>query len=243
MSSYQREQSIFLRPLGTWLAYATARTLSGVNNLYSRRCNFAGSILAMVALTAVSAALPAQSTEVVHAKGVAVTPLQARSSHPTNHISLTAPACRVFLSQILPNAADRGDARTDQLVVIRNGKTLFDWNDGVVRKDAARGMWSVSKTLTATLIGTAVQDGKIKLDDPVVRYLPELLTARGADVARLKQIKIRDLLAMTSGFRWLENPRAPAQEQTDLPFLFSEGYRDLVRYVGVRWALSHSKPV
>jgi CubicO group peptidase (beta-lactamase class C family) len=233
MGLYQQEKSSFLRLQGTLVALVTVRMRGSVDSRDSCRRDFAGSILMVVTMMAVCFAPPAGSTEALPGKGFAANS-HPRSSGPAAKISLATPACRAFLSQILPNAAGDGSVQTDQLVVIRNGQKLFDWSDGIVRKDAARGMWSVSKTLTATLIGTAVQDGKIKLDDPVTRYVPELLTAKGADTARLKQIKIRHLLAMTSGFLWTETPQAPAREQTDLAFLYSEGYRDLVGYIGSR---------
>lgn len=234
MDRHQQKQWIFRRLRGAWIAHAALRMQISVENLDGCRLEFASLILVAVALVAAIAAPPALSAEVVQGAGVHATSSRQGSSNSTRHFSLSSPACRAFQSQILPDAAGAGKFRTDQLVVIRNGETLFDWSDGLVRKDAPRGMWSVSKTLTATLIGTAVQDGKLKLDDPVVRYLPELLRAPGADASRLKKIKIRDLLAMTSGFRWTENEQSPAQDQTILPFLYSEGYRDLVNYVGGR---------
>jgi CubicO group peptidase (beta-lactamase class C family) len=52
---------------------------------------------------------------------------------------------------------------------------------------------SVSKQFMAMAILLLVQDGKLKLDDPVARYLP--------DLTRAKDISIRQLLTHTSGYR------------------------------------------
>ncbi len=52
---------------------------------------------------------------------------------------------------------------------------------------------SVSKTFTAALVMALVQDGKIALDTPVTRYLPELTKAKG--------VTVRQLLDHTSGLR------------------------------------------
>ena len=145
-------------------------------------------------------------------------------------ISMSTPACAAFKEQIQPKLGD-GASKTDQLVVLRNGQKVFDWSDGVVKKDSPHEMWSVSKTIAATLIGTAIQEGKIKLDDPIANYFPELVTDKKVDHAMFNKIKIRDLLAMTSGFQWTESALKSTKAQSDLPFLYSEGYPDLVKYI------------
>ena len=43
----------------------------------------------------------------------------------------------------------------------------------------------------------AIADGKIELDDPIIRYLPEL-----ADRPGLNEIRVRHLLAMASGLHY-----------------------------------------
>ena len=59
---------------------------------------------------------------------------------------------------------------------------------------------SVAKSVTSTLIGAAVKDGLIhSIDDPVVRYIPELKGTAFEDVT------IRHLMTMSSGVRWRED--------------------------------------
>jgi CubicO group peptidase (beta-lactamase class C family) len=59
---------------------------------------------------------------------------------------------------------------------------------------------SVAKSVTSTLIGAAVKDGLINsIDDPVVRYIPEL---RGT---AFDGVTIRHLMTMSSGVRWKED--------------------------------------
>jgi CubicO group peptidase (beta-lactamase class C family) len=52
---------------------------------------------------------------------------------------------------------------------------------------------SVSKQFTATAVLMLAEEGKLSLDDPVARFLPEL--------TRAKDVKIRQLLSHTSGYR------------------------------------------
>lgn len=59
---------------------------------------------------------------------------------------------------------------------------------------------SVAKSVTSTLIGAAVKDGPIhSIDDPVVRYIPELKGTAYDDVT------IRHLVTMSSGVRYKED--------------------------------------
>ena len=155
-------------------------------------------------------------------------PAQIKPALPKvrNPLPLQSAACQIFLSQALPNVNGSG---TEQLVITRYGKSLFDWHDGVVKEDTARPMWSISKSISATLIGAAVQAGKVNLDDSVAVYLPEL--SRGKNAKNFESVKIRDLIGMTSGLEWTENPQAPAPKQSDLSLFYAKGYGDLVKYI------------
>jgi CubicO group peptidase (beta-lactamase class C family) len=57
---------------------------------------------------------------------------------------------------------------------------------------------SVAKSVTSLLAGAAIQDGKLKLTDPVERFVPEL-KGSGYD-----GVTVRQLLMMASGVRWNE---------------------------------------
>ena len=58
---------------------------------------------------------------------------------------------------------------------------------------------SVVKSITATLIGAAINDGYIAdIDDPIVRYLPQFRQSAYDGVS------VRHLLQMTSGVAWTE---------------------------------------
>jgi CubicO group peptidase (beta-lactamase class C family) len=58
---------------------------------------------------------------------------------------------------------------------------------------------SISKQFTAAVVLLLVQDGKVKLDDPVGKYLPEL--------TRANEVTVRQVLSMTSGYQdfWPED--------------------------------------
>jgi CubicO group peptidase (beta-lactamase class C family) len=63
---------------------------------------------------------------------------------------------------------------------------------------------SMSKPITATAVAILVDDGKVKFDDPVSKYIPEFaaltVTARGGPTSQpARQITLRDVLTHTSG--------------------------------------------
>ena len=73
---------------------------------------------------------------------------------------------------------------------------------------------SVSKPLAASVIMVLVEQGKLKLDDPVEKYLPEFKgkKVKGSE-SPARQMTIRHLLSHTAGF-WGNKQIAP--EQNDL---------------------------
>src|SRR5271155_846045 len=93
------------------------------------------------------------------------------------------------------------------VAVVQGGKIVFVKAYGKARLEpvlmAEPGMQysvgSVSKQFTAALILLLVQDGKVKLDDPVGKYLPEL--------TRANEVTVRQVLSMTSGYQdfWPED--------------------------------------
>ncbi len=94
--------------------------------------------------------------------------------------------------------------RASGVLVIKNGKIILE-RYGLGRSPTDRWTsFSVAKSLTSTLIGAAIKDGKIKsLDDPVTLYIPEL------NGSAYEEVTVRQLITMTSGVKWDENYSDP----------------------------------
>lgn len=93
-----------------------------------------------------------------------------------------------------------GDTGTDSLLVLQDGRLVFEQYFQGMTAQTPHISWSLAKSLISALIGVAVQDGKIaSVDDPVDRYAPEL---RGTAYAG---VPLRDVLHMSSGVRFDEN--------------------------------------
>jgi CubicO group peptidase (beta-lactamase class C family) len=94
--------------------------------------------------------------------------------------------------------------RVSGLLVLKDGKILLE-RYGLGRKPTDRWTsFSVAKSITSTLVGAAIQDGKIKsLEDPVTRYIPRL---KGS---AYDGVSVRDMLMMSSGVQWNEDYADP----------------------------------
>ncbi len=94
------------------------------------------------------------------------------------------------------------DAANDSLdvhsvMIVKNGQVIYSkWqSEGV--DTLPHVLHSVSKTFTATAVGLAIADGKMKLTDKIVDYFPDKLPAEVSD--NLKAMTVRDLLTMSCG--------------------------------------------
>ncbi|MFD9030801.1 serine hydrolase domain-containing protein [Streptomyces sp. NPDC059567] len=79
-----------------------------------------------------------------------------------------------------------------------HGVTSLD-NPLPVDKDTLFQLGSITKTFTATALMRLVADGRIELDAPVRRYVPELVLA---DEKAAAEITVLNLLNHTSGLSW-----------------------------------------
>ena len=77
-------------------------------------------------------------------------------------------------------------------IVMRDGKLLYRMDVGKIGPDTQYPVASASKWMTAALVMKVVDDGKLSLDEPISKYLPEFQGEAG-------QVTLRQLLAQTSG--------------------------------------------
>jgi CubicO group peptidase (beta-lactamase class C family) len=92
------------------------------------------------------------------------------------------------------------------VLVLKDGKILLE-RYGMGRKPTDRWTsFSVAKSVTSTLVGAAVQDGKLKLTDPVTAYIPEL---KGS---AYEGATVKDLITMSSGLKWNEDYTDPKSD-------------------------------
>ena len=85
------------------------------------------------------------------------------------------------------------------LLVLKNGRIALEHYEFGNGPQTRWMSMSVAKSITSTLMGAAVRDGKIgRLDDLVTKYVPRLASSAYDGVT------MRQLLMMSSGVRWNE---------------------------------------
>ncbi|MDR1344092.1 MAG: ChbG/HpnK family deacetylase [Tannerellaceae bacterium] len=94
-------------------------------------------------------------------------------------------------------AVNKAGQDLHSLTVIRHGKVVAEQWFGDNAADKPHTLYSVSKTFTATAVGFAVAEGKLKVTDKVISFFPDKLPAEVSD--NLKELEVRHLLTMSSG--------------------------------------------
>ena len=85
------------------------------------------------------------------------------------------------------------------LMVVKDGKVVYERYEPGHEPEVRHIMWSASKTFTATAVGFAVQDLLINLDNTIMQYFTPDEIPEEYDAWR-ESITIQDLLMMSSGF-------------------------------------------
>jgi CubicO group peptidase (beta-lactamase class C family) len=131
------------------------------------------------------------------------------------------------LHRALDRTVDDGSHAGYVLLLARDGRIVdwraHGWRDAVARRPLARDdvfrIFSMTKLFTSVAALALVEDGLLRLDDPVARHLPALgapkvLAGGTAEtpvlVAAAREITIRDLLTHTSGFTYEDADLPPA---------------------------------
>ena len=112
---------------------------------------------------------------------------------------IEAAAARAGLDAPLPAFLEA--TGTLAFVVVRGERLRYEAYLGGHSRDAPVTSFSVAKSILSSLVGIAIAEGRIgSVDDPVVRYLPELAERD----PRFASITLRHLLDMSSGIRYEE---------------------------------------
>jgi CubicO group peptidase (beta-lactamase class C family) len=120
---------------------------------------------------------------------------------------------------------DRLGTRTDGVVIVHRGEIVYERYGPDHGPDTPHLAWSATKSFTNALVGVAVREGRLSLDDTVCELLP------GASGGACK-VRVVDLLEFTSGFDWLETYEGQSPTASSvLAMLYGEGSSDMARFV------------
>ena len=82
-------------------------------------------------------------------------------------------------------------------MLVRHGRVVAEGWWAPYAAGEPHMMFSLSKSFTSTAVGLAVAEGRLAIDDPILKFFPDLAPAEPG--ANLKAMRVRDLLTMTAG--------------------------------------------
>lgn len=94
-------------------------------------------------------------------------------------------------------AADREVDQMNSFMLVRHGHVVAEGWWGPYDARTPHVLYSLSKSFTSTAVGMAVAEGKLSLDDEVLKFFPEEAPAEPSP--NLRSMRVRDLLRMSSG--------------------------------------------
>ncbi len=95
------------------------------------------------------------------------------------------------------DAADKGIDTMNSFMLIRHGSVVAEgWWSPYTAKTPHQ-LFSLSKSFTSTAAGLAIAEGKLSLDDEVLKFFPA--DAPAEPEANLKAMRVRDLLCLSAG--------------------------------------------
>lgn len=95
------------------------------------------------------------------------------------------------------DAADKEVQDIHSFILIRNGHTLAETWWAPYHRESRHMLFSLSKSFTSTAVGLAIEEGKLSLDAQILSFFPD--AAPESPSWQLQSMRVRDLLAMSSG--------------------------------------------
>lgn len=95
------------------------------------------------------------------------------------------------------DTADRQIDTMNSFMLIRHGHVVAEGWWGPYDAATPHILYSLSKSFTSTAVGLAIAEGKMSLDDEVLKFFPDDAPAEPS--ANLKAMRVRDLLRMATG--------------------------------------------
>lgn len=118
-------------------------------------------------------------------------PLSLPRSSPEAQ-GIASAAIREFIE-----AADQQVNAMNSFMLVRHGQVVAEGWWTPYSAEVPHVLYSLSKSFTSTAVGFAVSEGRLSVDDEVLKFFPD--DAPSAPTNNLKAMRIRDLLTMSTG--------------------------------------------
>ncbi len=97
-------------------------------------------------------------------------------------------------------AVRQDNINVHSVVVIRHGVLVLEAYNHPFNAQTRHAVYSVTKSITSTLVGIASAQGLLAVDAPVISFFPSV----NLDDERKESIRVEHLLSMSSGVEWME---------------------------------------
>jgi CubicO group peptidase (beta-lactamase class C family) len=121
-------------------------------------------------------------------------------------------------------AADKEIDMMNSFMLVRHGHVVAEGWWAPYDRDTPHVLYSLSKSFTSTAVGFAIAEGKLNLDDQVIKFFPDEAPADPS--ANMRAMRVRDLLRMNTG------------NQFEAPI----GVGEITKQTWVKTFLAHSVP-
>mgnify|MGYP001009161796 CR=1 FL=1 len=108
-------------------------------------------------------------------------------------------------------AADKNIEWMNSFMLVRHGHVVAEGWWSPYRAEAPHSLYSLSKSFTSTAVGLAISEGRLRLDDEVLKFFPEDAPSKPSNT--LKAMRVSDLLRMSTGHQ-TEPARTPNEPWT-----------------------------
>jgi D-alanyl-D-alanine carboxypeptidase len=154
---------------------------------------------------------------------------------------------RTAIDKAVTEILAKTGAPSTSIAVVKDGKLAYAKAYGNARlepllpasPEMRYSIGSISKQFTAAAVLLLAEEGRLSLDDKVVRWLP--------DLTRAKDVSIRQLLSMTSGYQdfWPQDYVMPMMLEPATPQRIIEGWakKPLDFEPGTKWQYSNTNYV
>lgn len=113
--------------------------------------------------------------------------------------------------QAFIEAADKNVDSLHSFMLVSHGQIVAEGWWAPYSADSRHALYSLSKSFTSTAVGLAAAEGKLSVNDPVLKFFPDDAPANPS--ANLKAMRLTDLLRMSTG-QQTEPPRTAREPWT-----------------------------
>jgi CubicO group peptidase (beta-lactamase class C family) len=126
--------------------------------------------------------------------------LAAAADSESSKLPRNTPEEQGVSSAAILDFIDQSEQKLDALhsfMLVRHGHVVAEGWWAPYAANEQHVMFSLSKSFTSTAVGLAIAEGRLSVDDPVLKFFPD--EAPVSQSQNLKAMRVRDLLTMSTG--------------------------------------------